>query len=104
MAFGSQYPNIVSVSGTIESAEDLGPSASSGKKCYFTLLNPSLSKKRFDTYIRGYAYGANAIRMIESKGELVSVEGRVGTERSKNIVLADKVYFLDDEVPTREDE
>ena len=104
MAFGSQYPNIVSVSGTIESVEDLGPSAASGKKCHFTLLNPSLSKRRFDTYIRGYAYGANAARMIQSRGELVSIEGRVGSERNKVIVLADKVYFLDDEVPLREDE
>ena len=104
MAFKTQFPNSISVTGIISSTEDCGPSAASGKKCKFIIVNPSLSKKKFDTFIHGYSYGINAVRMLHSKGELISIEGRLGSERGKNIVLVDTLYWPDDDLPKREDE
>ena len=97
MAFGNHYPNSASVTGFLTMVEDMGPTSSSGKKCGFTIRNPSLSKPHFDTYIHGYAYGGNAAHMLKVHGDLVCIEGRIGSIRGKNIVLVDKFYSLDEE-------
>lgn len=97
MAFGNHFHNILSIGGTLTSVEDLGPSSSSGKKCRFTLRNPSRTKRKFDTYVHGFAYGGNAAQMLDGIDEVVTIEGRLGSDRGKNIVLVDKVFFVDEE-------
>lgn len=97
MAFGNHFHNSLSIGGTLTSVEDLGPSSSSGKKCRFTLRNPSRTKSRFDTYVHGFAYGGNAVDMLSGLDQDITIEGRLGSDRGKNIVLVDKVYFIHQE-------